>query len=251
MARQREVLERRGLCNVRTVVEPPKWGADPQGLDEFEYLRYSKTVGISNRRSRVEQTEENRRRILEAARAVFVARGYHATTLDQIAEQAGFTKGAVFSRFASKAELFFELYDARITERVAAIQALPRARGVKTTEAMVRQWLARLRGDEAWSLLVLEFRLEAARDPALLARYRTLYERLVLGVAVGVARDTEAAGIALPMTPVEVAHLGLALANGLLMERLAAPKAVRDELVLQADRALFAGISGTPGRKPR
>ncbi|HMI27319.1 MAG TPA: helix-turn-helix domain-containing protein, partial [Streptosporangiaceae bacterium] len=58
---------------------------------------------MSPRLSRAEQNDRNRALLLAAARRVFLERGYYAATLDQIADEAGFSKGAVYSRFASKA----------------------------------------------------------------------------------------------------------------------------------------------------
>src|SRR5437588_732004 len=65
---------------------------------------------------RVEQSERNRALVLAAARAVFMDRGYHGATLEQIAEAAGFSKGVVYSRFESKADLFLSLL-AAVAER--------------------------------------------------------------------------------------------------------------------------------------
>ena len=48
-----------------------------------------------SRLTRAEQTERNRASVLAAARRVFLARGYHAASLDQIADEAGFSKGVV------------------------------------------------------------------------------------------------------------------------------------------------------------
>ena len=72
-----------------------------------------------SRLTRAEQTERNRASVLAAALRVFLARGYHAASLDQIADEAGFSKGVVYSQFASKADLFLTLLEARIEERAA------------------------------------------------------------------------------------------------------------------------------------
>src|SRR5215831_9655334 len=69
------------------------------------------------RLSRAEQAERNRALVLDAARQVFLARGYHNATLEQIADEAGFSKGVMYSQFASKADLFLALLDDRIAER--------------------------------------------------------------------------------------------------------------------------------------
>lgn len=196
----------------------------------------------------MEQSAANRGRVLAAARKVFTDRGYHATTLELVAEEAGFTKGAVFSRFSSKADLFLALYEERIDERVKEIGALPKRRGAKTPEAITRQWLERLRGDEAWTLLVLEFRIAAVREPASAARYRALHARLVEAITDVVTRDLDDAGLESILTPAESAHAGMALANGLLLERLASPRRLPADLTLRASRGLIAGILKKRGR---
>src|SRR3954469_3678874 len=74
---------------------------------------------MSPRLSRTEQNDRNRALLLAAARRVFLPRGYYAPTLEQIAGEAGFSKGAVYSRFASKADMFLALLEERIAERAA------------------------------------------------------------------------------------------------------------------------------------
>jgi AcrR family transcriptional regulator len=71
------------------------------------------------RLTRAEQAARNRALVLDAARRVFLARGYHGATLEQIADEAGFSKGVVYSQFESKADLFLALLEARISERAA------------------------------------------------------------------------------------------------------------------------------------
>src|SRR5258708_1325665 len=66
---------------------------------------------------RVEQVQRNRAVVLDAARQVFVARGYGGASLEAIADEAGFSRGVVYSQFGSKADMFFALLDRRIEER--------------------------------------------------------------------------------------------------------------------------------------
>src|SRR5436190_9360405 len=73
------------------------------------------------RMSRAEKKELTTGQLLETARKVFLERGYHRSTLDDIADAAGFTKGAVYSRFKSKDELFFALYDEWVDQRIAEL----------------------------------------------------------------------------------------------------------------------------------
>ena len=74
-------------------------------------------------RRRREKREEVRSKILAAAVDVFSQRGYEGASLDKVAEAAGFSKGAVYSNFAGKDELFFELVATRIDQRLEAVGA--------------------------------------------------------------------------------------------------------------------------------
>src|SRR4030081_3172141 len=79
------------------------------------------------KRKRMTQTErrqETREQLLAAAARVFAARGFHATSLDAIAEEAGFSRGAVYYNFADKEELFLELLDRRCAERAQDLRAV-------------------------------------------------------------------------------------------------------------------------------
>ena len=94
---------------------------------------------MSPRLSRDEQNDRNRALLFAAARRVFLARGYHAATLEQIADEAGFSKGVVYSRFASKADMFLALLEDRIAERAGAERAGgPRRWPARETSSAVR-----------------------------------------------------------------------------------------------------------------
>src|SRR5512132_2261999 len=66
------------------------------------------------RLSRAERRQQTREELLTAAEACFVSHGFHPTSVDQVAEQAGYTRGAVYSNFASKEDLFFSVYERRV-----------------------------------------------------------------------------------------------------------------------------------------
>src|ERR1700733_9647815 len=72
------------------------------------------------RLTRAEQAGRNRALLLAAARTVFLERGYHGASVEQIADRAGFSTGVVYSQFGGKADLFLALLEARIAERAAA-----------------------------------------------------------------------------------------------------------------------------------
>jgi AcrR family transcriptional regulator len=197
---------------------------------------------MRTRPSREEQVERNRGLVLAAARRVFLARGYINATLDAIAEEAGFSKGVVYSQFDSKADMFFALLEARISERAEQNERLAaHLDGRDLAEAVPELALALRRAEPEWTHLVLEFRLYAARVPALAERYTRLHERTIDGLAGVFARLHERAG-STPRYPVRVlAQLALGINVGAFLEQLACPAAldspfpqVISELALQA-----------------
>jgi AcrR family transcriptional regulator len=184
--------------------------------------------------TRVEQTERNRSRVLTAARRVFVARGYHASTLEQIADEAGFSKGVVYSQFDSKADLFLALLDARIAlrarENAELVDGLAGAPGVA---AFVDHAVREVHGDPSWTLLLLEFRVHAARDPELSARYAAAHARAVSGVAFVFDALYERAGQPPPFPPRELAELVYAIGGGAVLEQAADPDALQGPLLAE------------------
>ncbi len=182
---------------------------------------------MSPRLTRAEQNGRNRALLLAAALRVFLARGYHAATLEQIADEAGFSKGVVYSRFDSKADMFLALLTDRIAERAAqnAAAAGQLARSGDLAALLALAWQAE-RAAPGWRLLVTEFRVHAARDPGLSRRYAAAHARTVDGIAAVLASIAERHGHALAVPARQVAELLLAIETGLALEQLADPGAV-------------------------
>jgi AcrR family transcriptional regulator len=204
-----------------------------------------------------EQVERNRRLVLEAVRRVFLARGYASATVDAIAEEAGFSKGVVYSQFDSKADMFLALLEARITERAVQNERLAeQLDGRQLAAAVPVLALSLRRAEPEWMQLVLEFRLHAARVPELNQRYAQLHEYTVDRLASVYARLHERAGTT-PRYPARVlAQLSLAISRGAFLEELADPGAadlpapeVMSELVLQTAPAAGQRPSGRPVRR--
>lgn len=183
---------------------------------------------MSSRLSRAEQNDRNRALLLAAALRVFLTRGYHAATLEQIADEAGFSKGVVYSRFDSKADMFLALLTDRIAER-AAQNASAAGRLVQSGELTVLLELARQAelATPGWRLLVTEFRAHAARDPDLSRRYAAAHAGTVDGLASAIAAVAEQNGVALAIPARQLADLVvLAIETGVALEQLANPQAI-------------------------
>lgn len=206
---------------------------------------------MATRVTRRERAAANRAALLAAARTVFLRAGYHGATVDAVAGEAGFTIGAVYSQFGGKAELFLALLEQRIEERIRQIRSLLDGSGpMAELAAVARQWAGVLRTDLDWTLLVIEFRVHAARDPALAARFAELHGRL-LGAVVQVITTS----LGLPAVTREVEDLArvlLAVGPGGALARAAEGEAFRDELMEETNVALAQRLlRGLPGHDDR
>src|SRR4051812_18261558 len=74
--------------------------------------------------TRAERQAQTREDLIDAAEALFTSHGFHATSLDAVAVAAGYTKGAVYSNFSSKEDLFFAVYERRVERHEAPVVEL-------------------------------------------------------------------------------------------------------------------------------
>ena len=77
---------------------------------------------MKRRPTRIERRERTREGLIPAADDLFTARGFHATPVDEIAPEAGYTEGAVYSNFESKEDLLFAGYERRAKRGVAEVE---------------------------------------------------------------------------------------------------------------------------------
>lgn len=189
-----------------------------------------------SRPSRAERKEMTRELLLDAAIEVFAEKGYHGASLDDVADVAGFTKGAVYSNFTRKSDLFRALL-----EREAGRAAAARRQTIETVPLEllpeVARELARQPGsDPELEVLLVEFWLAAARDASLRAPLLGTSE------AMGEALTAKLTGTA-SSTDLDGRELGIifdALLNGLTMHRVLAPEGDQPLLLAKALRKLLA-----------
>jgi AcrR family transcriptional regulator len=119
------------------------------------------------RLTRAESQARTRTQLLVTARELFLRDGYLATSLDKVADAAGFSKGAVYSNFRNKDQLCLAVLDEIRAERAAEVTALLTAPTVEGRLRRFEQWAERVIGDPQWTALEFEFAVQARRDPAL------------------------------------------------------------------------------------
>jgi AcrR family transcriptional regulator len=189
----------------------------------------------SKRESRAERQARTRDELLDAAASVFARRGYEGASIEEIAERAGYSHGAVYSNFAGKAELFltvFEDYMARRARELAGTQAaLGQGAPIEArARSLADQWMERFAADRESFVLQMEFLVHAARDPDLAGRLGARSAALRETVARYISSYEAEAGSKFPLPAQELALVLRALGIGLAVEALISPDAVRPEI---------------------
>lgn len=196
------------------------------------------------RRSARAERRDAREALLEAALAVFSERGYRDASVDDVAERAGYSKGAVYWHFASKDDLFFALWDERVdkpwSETIELLESAAADHDM-APEASAR-FAQVLRGERELLLVEHEYWGQAVRDPERRARYaeRQARMRSALGKAI-VARMEHLGAPPLEGPPEQMATLFMSITSGLAREKLIDPDAAPDELLGEAFALLYAG----------
>ncbi|MQY07843.1 TetR/AcrR family transcriptional regulator [Actinomadura macrotermitis] len=195
------------------------------------------------RLTRAESQARTRELLLATARRLFLRDGYHATSLEKVAEAAGFSKGAVYSNFGTKDELCQAVIDAVRAEQVALItQAFLGEGSDEDRLAVFTGWAERTIGDPGWTLLEAEFAIHAARrDPALRERVAGGGRHWSKALRLLLEEEARRRGVALPLPAAELADALLSLGVGLGIRRAIdpglSPRALPDTVRLLLDAA--------------
>src|ERR1017187_6000740 len=129
---------------------------------------------LSKQQLRIKETQT---RLLDAAEEVFVRDGYESAQLEEIAATAGRSKGAVYTHFKSKEDLFLALYEHRIGSHIARLlNSLQTRTNRKQSLQAFREFYVELVNDRTWPILTLEFKLFALRHPDSKERLRKAFE---------------------------------------------------------------------------
>ncbi len=176
------------------------------------------------RRNTRRSPEASRDEILAAARECFIAAGYHKTKVDDIAERAGLSKGAIYWHFDGKHELFMALLDWEIDRMMPALgfgEKAPDAQAAihEVSEAFLREMPTTMPVIE----LTLEYLAQASRDEKLRERLANMYQKFCDGMSEYLTRGVTE-GIFRPVDPEDVACVVVAALDGLLLQKLVRPQ---------------------------
>lgn len=200
------------------------------------------------RLTREEKRAETRVQILDAAEAIFPRRGYHEASVEEIADQAGLSTGAVYSNFEGKADLCLALYERHVARHVRELEEAV-ARGA-TAQAQIegasRHLLDFMRRDAEWLLLDMEFLAYAARHPEVRKRYAEIHGVMRESVVGLLEQATESFDLSLPAAPQELAVIMNALSMGFVFEKLADPERVPDDALETAFALVLKASAQAP-----
>src|ERR1019366_4040850 len=203
--------------------------SDVNGRTEVGTALASSSNCPSVARTRRPKREEVRRRLLDAALEVFAEHGFDTANLDQIAEAAGLTKGAIYSNFTGKDDLFYAMMAEQVLARVESIRT---ALAVSAADTRNPQDLRDIGGllteafteQREWRMVFLDFWRRAVRDDDVRVRFiahrRTMRDAIVDGVRQ-ILGDNPSLG---DFTLDDVVTVVLALSNGLAIEQYIDPK---------------------------
>jgi AcrR family transcriptional regulator len=198
--------------------------------------------------TRADRQARTREELVEAADRLFTKNGFHATSVDAVADAAGYTKGAVYSNFESKEDLFFAVYERRVDRRVAEMEETL-ASG-ETAYAGMERLIAALEGrhDDGWLAVFFEFWAHVLRHPELRERFAEQHRRGVGPVIGAFHRLAAERGEELPEDVAKLATARQAMLTGLQLERLTQPELVDEGLAVRMLRLAMneGGLDGLP-----
>ncbi len=184
------------------------------------------------RLTRARKQAQTRAQLIEAAAHVFAHRGFQAATVEEIAEQAGYSHGAVYSNFKGKEDLFLAVFEQYMTQRIQEVTQATELEGSFPARARAGadQWMQRFGEDRATFMLHLEFMIHAARTPKLSRQLGERMAALRLEIERRLTEQEAATDATLPLPAADLALIVRALGIGLAVEALNHPGSVDPRL---------------------
>jgi len=207
-------------------------------------------AGPQRRRlTRAETKARTREQLLDAAARVFAEKGFAGASVEEIAESAGYSTGALYSNFDGKEQLFLELLSARRSKGIARQAAIvaeildETAAGDDGSLDAVAEFFAKVADrNTPFAALQAEFWLYAVRNPEAMSMIAAKTEEQIDALEPLAVLMMERFGVAADVSPRAAVRVILALFQGLTRQRRIRPAAVPDDLLTQALQWLFAGM---------
>ncbi|RDK02332.1 TetR/AcrR family transcriptional regulator [Paraburkholderia lacunae] len=161
------------------------------------------------RLTREQSKDQTRQRLLDAAQAIFMKKGFVAASVEDIAGAAGYTRGAFYSNFRSKSELFLELLRRDHETMQAGLHAIfESAASREEMEKRVLSYYSTLHGENKCFLLWVEAKLLAVRDGRFRIRFNAFMHEKLEQLSAYIREFSVRVGTPLPL-PAETLAMGL------------------------------------------
>jgi len=171
---------------------------------------------LARRLTRRESQEATRARLIEAAEKVFIRFGFDASPVERIAEAAGFSRGAFYSNFRDKDEIFLAVLNKRRLQVAGSLgEIFRREPDAAKRQLTVRQWYVSQEQQKQWVILETEFTLRALRNRTVRARLAALRRQELESYAALVAQHFAETGHPMTDQPETVALSLMAMVLGL------------------------------------
>ena len=191
------------------------------------------------RLTREQSRDQTRQRLLDAAQSIFLSKGSVAASVEDIAEQAGYTRGAFYSNFGSKSELFLQLLKRDHENVMADMRAIFEAGESRSQmEARVLDYYSKHFRENDCFLLWMEGKLQAARDPDFRVGFVACLRELRAATTEYIRQFSAQFGTPLPLPAEQLAVGLLALSDGMQFSYAFDPQAVTPEMT----EAVLAGF---------
>lgn len=182
------------------------------------------TTSPPTRLSRAESQAQTRARLVATARELFLRDGYASTSLERVAEVAGYSKGAVYSNFDGKDDLCLAVLDSiQVEVAEAVLAALDGAATFDDALHVFDLWAERRLGDPEWSALEAELAARARRHPGVRHALVERDQKLHAVIAGALERTCTQHGLVTRIPVREVAAALLSLGIGLGLQRSVNP----------------------------
>jgi AcrR family transcriptional regulator len=196
------------------------------------------------RLTRKEKQAHTRECLMHSAATVFARRGLEQASIDEVAEQAGYTKGAFYANFKNKEELFLAMLDERFAKRIEDIEQVIASEGSPAQKARRGgdQFARMLAADPEWERLFFEFSAYAARDEdfreELVTRYRAMRNKIA--AALDAEGDGDGGHKAIPLE--QIALMLCIMGNGFALEKLLERDEIADDVYGTMLMIFFTGL---------
>ena len=180
-------------------------------------------VTVAERWTQERRREHTRGLLLDAAEQVFAKKGYEGASLDEIADTAGYTRGAIYKHFGGKTELFFEVnkrFNGRFLE--GFLEVLDPAAPVDDLDldAIAKVWHTQQSDDPLSLALGFEFIVYVLRHPEMRPVVAAQRQRVAAMIAAFIDEQAARFGITPRIPSMTLARIALAASDGLQLARL-------------------------------